>query len=324
VPSFTREICDRLSASGPRLDWLASWLTGSVWSPERFTALPPVRYLEDGERIVTEVEEVIAAAAPRVYDELTNVPAGRDLSLCLDGSEPSAVVIFDGLSLREVSALLRLAADSGLTVVENGTSLAALPSETVDFIEQRLNCGRVAPSQLGGRRDLKDRGIAAYYYSHPGERHTLDAAARALLLWSAFPDNTYKDSGARFADHFAHIQVVLESAWKATVMMIPRGRRILVTSDHGYIYLGAGLTFFRHAQDLRPLSAYLGGERWVRLSEGGEPLAHEDLAIYRERDVAMLRGRVQPHAPGPASNKLYKHGGLSLMEMLTPWLVLSA
>jgi len=75
---------------------------------------------------------------------------------------------------------------------------------------------------------------------------------------------------------------------------------------------------------LRPLSAYLGGERWVRLSEGGEPLAHEDLAIYRERDVAMLRGRVQPHAPGPASNKLYKHGGLSLMEMLTPWLVLSA
>jgi len=38
----------------------------------------------------------------------------------------------------------------------------------------------------------------------------------------------------------------------------------------------------------------------------------------------MLRGRVQPHPPGPASNKLYKHGGLSLMEMLTPWLVLSA
>jgi hypothetical protein len=31
---------------------------------------------------------------------------------------------------------------------------------------------------------------------------------------------------------------------------------------------------------------------------------------------------VQPHPPGPAASKLYKHGGLSLMEMLTPWVLL--
>lgn len=36
----------------------------------------------------------------------------------------------------------------------------------------------------------------------------------------------------------------------------------------------------------------------------------------------MVRGRVQTHPPGPASARLYKHGGLSLMEMLTPWIVL--
>ena len=32
------------------------------------------------------------------------------------------------------------------------------------------------------------------------------------------------------------------------------------------------------------------------------------------RGVAMIRGRVQTHATGQASSKLYKHGGLSLME----------
>jgi hypothetical protein len=31
---------------------------------------------------------------------------------------------------------------------------------------------------------------------------------------------------------------------------------------------------------------------------------------------------VQTHSSGQASSKLYKHGGLSLMEMLTPWIVL--
>ena len=323
MPAFTYDIFDCLSAPGPRLNWLSNWLTDSVWSPERFSAFQPVQYLQEGERMVNEIEEVISASAPRTYDEFTTVPANREILQFLDGPAPSAVVVFDGLSLREAPALLRLAEAAGFTLEEKGIGLAALPSETVDFVEQRLGCGRVGPSSLPGRRDLKDRGIQAYYFAHPGERHTLDPDARALLLWSSFPDNTYKDSGARFAEHFMQIQVLLESAWKATVMSIPRDRRILVTSDHGYVFLGPGLSFARQHDELRPLSAYIGGERYARLSGSGEPPVHDDLKVYPERDVAMLKGRVQLHPPGPSSNKLYKHGGLSLMEILTPWLVFS-
>lgn len=233
------------------------------------------------------------------------------------------MVIFDGLSLREMPALLHLAAQAGLSVVEQGVGLAALPSETMDFVEQRVGCGRIGPSQLGTRRELADRGVAAYYYAHPGERHILDPQARALLLWSSFPDNTYKDAGARFAEHFAQIQALMGAAWNSTVMALPRDRRILITSDHGYIFLGAGLSFTRDREYLRPLSQYLGGERYARLSKEGEPPAHEDLRVYRDRDVAVLKGRVHLHPSGPASSRLYKHGGMSLMEMLTPWLVLS-
>jgi hypothetical protein len=38
----------------------------------------------------------------------------------------------------------------------------------------------------------------------------------------------------------------------------------------------------------------------------------------------MVRGRVQTHPRGEGARKLYKHGGMSLMEMLVPWLVLEA
>lgn len=323
MSGFTREIFDRLTAPGPRLEWLTDWLTHSVWSPDRFEQLEPVAFLQEGERLVNEVEEVIAAAAPRVYDELTVLPAHRDVHPWLESPEPAAIVVFDGLSLRELPVLLRLVRAGGFTVEEQGVGLAPLPSETVDFIDQRLGCGRISPSQLGRRRDLKERNVAAYYYAHPGERHSLDAEARCLLLWSSFPDNTYRDSGARFSDHFVQIQALLEAAWKATVMSIPRGRRILITSDHGYVFLGSGLSFSRHRDTLRPLTAYLGGDRHARLSEDGEPPEHEDLAVFRAQDVAMLKGRIQLHPSGPSANKLYKHGGLSLMEMLTPWLVLS-
>jgi hypothetical protein len=106
------------------------------------------------------------------------------------------------------------------------------------------------------------------------------------------------------------------------VQQIPAGRTILITSDHGYVYFGAGLSFSRDNTALRPLSAYLGGERCKRL-EGRAAPEHADLLVLHDRDVALMRGRVQTHPPGPASSRLYRHGGLSLMEMLTPWLVLT-
>ena len=236
MPSLTREAFDSLSASGTRLEWLSNWLTNAVWSRERFGELSAAQYLEEGERLVNGLEEVIAAASPRVYDELAALPRNRLISTFLDGDQRSAIVVFDGLSLREMPALQNLAESSGLSITESGVGRSALPSETLDFIEQQLGFA-TAPSQLSGRHELKHRGSAAYYYSHPGERHSLDTEARALLLWSSFPDNTYRDSAARFSEHFAQIQTLMESAWNSTVMTIPRGRRILVTSDHGYLFL---------------------------------------------------------------------------------------
>lgn len=322
MPSLSRDTFDSLSKSGTRLEWLSNWLTNAVWSRERFCDRPAAQYLEEGERLVNGLEEVIAAASPRVYDELAAIPRNRLISGFLETDQHSAIVVFDGLSLREMPALQRLAEASGLKIIESGVGRSALPSETVDFIEQQLGF-TASPSQLPERRELKDRGCASYYYSQPGQRQSLDAEARTLLLWSSFPDNTYRDSGARFSEHFAQIQILLESAWNNTVMAVPRGRRILVTSDHGYLFLGSGLSFLRHRDDLKSLNQYLGGDRSARISERGEPPVHDDLAVYRDRDLVVLKGRIQLHLQGPNANKLYKHGGLSLMEMLTPWLVLS-
>jgi hypothetical protein len=325
VGSLTREVFDRLVAPGPRLPWLREWLLGEVWTPKRYDTLGPIAYLERGEQEVNELEDVLATGAARVYDELTaDPPPARDLRAFLDRERPSAAVIFDGLSLREVPVVLRLADESGLRVTESDVSVAAVPSDTVDFVEQRLRAGRISPSALPGRRELRDAGIEAFYYDHEGRRHQLRADCPVLCLWSAFPDQTYQDSGARFANHFAELQRRLEAVWRNTVQAIPPGRRIVVTSDHGYIFFGHGCSAPRTNPALRPLTEWLGGERSRLLGPGEAPPPHPDLAVFPHRRVAMVRGRVQTHPPGPAAARLYKHGGLSLMEMLTPWLILDS
>lgn len=313
-----------LIAQGSRVEWLERWLLEEVWTAERYQNLSPSEYLKDGESKVNELEEIIAKAAYRLYDEfLDEPPPGRNVLDFIGSEQPCALAIFDGLSLREIPVLLNLAQKSNFTIREIGTSYSTLPTETIDFIGQKLKFGSVAPSQLPRRREVKERGIAAYYYDSPSQQHPLDRDSKKLLLWSAFPDNTYSDSGARFAQHFMQIHTRLETAWLNTVQQIPHRQRILITSDHGYVYFGSGLSFERSNPELRPLSEYLGGERYRRLTEeGGQPPEHPDLAVYPNYKVAVLRGRVQTHPPGKSASRLYKHGGLSIMEMLVPWIVL--
>jgi len=316
---------EKLIAPGPRVGWLERWLLEEVWTAERYQNSSPSEYLNNGERKVNELEEIIAQAAYRLYDEFLDEPPGeRSILGFIENDEANAVVIFDGLSLREVPVILSLAEKASLRVLEVGTTYSTLPTETVDFVEQRLKSGRVAPVQLPGRKDLREKGVTAYYYDRPNQQYQLDRDARKLLLWSAFPDNTYSDSGARFESHFEQIQSLLETSWLNTVQQIPRGRRILITSDHGYVYFGSGLSSLRSNAELRPLTEYLGGERYKRMEEGEAPPEHPDLAVYPHRKIAVIKGRVQTHPPGRSAGRLYKHGGLSIMESLVPWIVLEA
>src|SRR3990172_8768920 len=117
MPRLTRDIFDRLTAPGPRLPWVRDWLMGEVWTRARYETLGPLPYLERGEQAVNDLEEVIAAAAPRLYDELTGEPPpDRALRTFLEETRPCAAVVFDGLSLREIPVILRLAEEGGSRV----------------------------------------------------------------------------------------------------------------------------------------------------------------------------------------------------------------
>lgn len=319
------ELLDLLSQPGPRLEVIGNWLL-DLWCAEKYPHEDAVAFLREREEAVNRVETLVAGAASRLYEEFqAGVPLQRDLLQFLLQNRPCAAVVFDGLSLREIPAILSLAEQSGLRVVEHSFSFAGIPSETNDFVAQRLGMPAVSPSQLPSRRELRDRGIRTYYLADASVRDQFDRDADALLIWSAFPDVSYRDSGARFADHFAHLDSKLRLAWMNTVQAIPPGRKILVTSDHGYVFFGAGLSLPRGNQELTAIVQRFGGQRNARLKEGEAPLIHRDVAVMQVPDdgrVVMLRGRVQTHAAGPYANALYKHGGLSLMEMFTPWIVL--
>lgn len=317
---LTNDILKQLIDPGPRLPWVIRWLLDNVWSCRRFEATDPETYLTDGERMVHAFEDLIASSADQLYDELTSA-ALQSPQIWERDPVNSAIVVFDGASLREIPLFLQKSRESGFRVIECSTSMAALPSTTTAFVAARLIGKEVAPKLLPQRREIKEKGAEVYYFDDAiSTRQIYPVDKGRLLVWSAFPDNTYQDSDARFARHFTDMQTLFDTAWKNTVMQIPRGRRIAITSDHGYIFFGAGCdsTSAEEAAELLNHDRF----RVFGDNEGLPSLRTPGLQIVPEKRLAMLRGRIKNRPKGPSANKVYRHGGLSLMEMITPWIVI--
>src|ERR1035437_615550 len=116
---------ESLLAEDERLPAITSWLTDQVFSPERYAAMSRVDYLREGESALCRLEEILTPGAPRVWDELAafgrSAPSPRSwlgLDEALPLEQNRAVVVFDGLSLRELPLLLSQAHASGFRVKE--------------------------------------------------------------------------------------------------------------------------------------------------------------------------------------------------------------
>lgn len=322
---LNRDLLDRWTRPGPRLPDIEGWLLDTVWTENRFQACgnSPSAYLKSGERLVNEREVLLTATAGSIFDELI---AGRNTGLTVaeffSQNGAGAAVIFDGCSLREIPRLVELARASKRPVLSLVCSRSAFPSTTEHFIGDRLGLGlpTIAPSKMASRGELRERGVTFYYFQEPNDMQSVSDNCGLCILWSRFPDVRYTDSTARSAEMYDGIWDLLGLAWKNTVQALPRNCTVVVTSDHGYVFLDAGLS----DQSLEGKDRVFRGKRFRRF-EDNEPLPENDPYIWldRKRRLGAIKGRChnRPQAPS-ASQSIYRHGGISLMEVLTPWLVL--
>jgi len=311
-----KNIYDILYSPGARLPLLEKWLKEEVWSEKRFSMMQPQEYLMSGEKIVKTAEDLLLHAATGIYDEIVAASESSP-SVFNDFALPrTAVVIFDGLSVRELPLILKLARRTGYMVKDFKYGYASLPSDTVSFIEQRIIGKRIGPSQLETRKELKENNIFFRHYDTLIRHFEFSDVESSLLLWSSFPDGTYMNFEAKSAGHFEAIVKQFDVAWKNIILGIPRDYRIILTSDHGYIYLHAG-----YESELKPDKALeaLNNDRFRIFNENEQmPHEHIGLQIIFHKKVAMLRGRIKNRPQGPSAKKIFRHGGMSLMEMLTP------
>jgi len=313
------EIFNLLILSGERIPAIYKWMTDSVWTEERFKSYETTKYYEEGEKQILKLEELILNTASGIYDELASMSLSNFSILKELQDSKTALVIFDGMSLREIPLIKKLARATGFSIEEANYKYASLPSDTKSFIEQRILGKSIAPSQLESRKELKEINIKSFYYDTPIRHFEIPSNGSSYLLWSSFPDGTYLDFEARNSHHFETLIKHFDVVWKNIILAIPKDYRIIITSDHGYVYLNSG---FETSEKGEVALSFLEQERFRFYDGSGAPLDVNELQIISQKKLAMLRGRIKNRPKGHTSNKVFRHGGLSLMEMLTPWIEL--
>lgn len=300
-----------------------------IFSPP-LTSQRAEQQVTERERKVSDIELLLSGSAWELwldFEAATPHTAPSVIDFWNSANGGKAVLILDGLSLRESPWLMQEAKRRGFNVQQAGVRGSEIPSDTTSFaralgFSQRStlenNGAGLAHRLSGARTESMD---AAWDYC-------LDwiASAPAIVLWHHWPDERIHDF-AEPGDGFqklcreAQEQLTSDSFWKMIERMAT-GRRLVITSDHGYAASGmfADVT---NKEQAAWLKAKFGGSRY----SPGPATAHPwsppiSLCLDTRNGINQFAlGRRKWRSAGgyPA----LAHGGLSLLEVAVPFIELS-
>ena len=288
------------------------------------------REVAERERQVAELELLLSSSAWELW---------RDFEGCVPRTTPAviefwnrapagkAVLILDGLSLRESPWLLQEAQRRGYQIHQAGVRGSELPSDTTPFAKALGFSNRSA-------LENNDAGLA---HALPGARtESLDtewiscldwiASAPAIVLWHHWPDHRIHklaepgDGLQKLCRETAQ-HLTSDSFWKMIERMAT-GRRLVITSDHGYAAPGLFWDVASKEQ-AHWLKTNFGGSRFA-CGPGPDhpwlpPISLSLTTAHGTHQFALGRRKWKAGGGYPT----LAHGGLSLLEVAVPFLEIS-
>lgn len=242
-------------------------------------------------------------------------------------SEPfaaRAVLVLDALSLRELPWLLQGAKERGFTLHGVTATSSELPGETNEFARAL---------GLASRSQLQANGGGLAHKLQPARTETIDlpwkdceslvdngSGAKNWVFWHHWPDAKLHDYGAgqglELLTKDAAQQLTSDDFW-AFVERLATGRRLVITSDHGYAATG----YFPDADGdvaAHLKQAFSSGRSKAGNGDAGPFVPPVALQIDSPHGAHLLAlGRRKWRSQG--GYPTLTHGGLSLLEVLSPF-----
>ena len=237
-----------------------------------------------------------------------------------------AVLILDGLSLRELPWLLQGAKERGFTTHEVDACASELPGETDEFARALGFASRSKLQNNGGGLAHKLQAANTETVDLPWKDcQALIDSAPNQVFWHHWPDAKLHDGsgagqGLELLTKDVAEQLSSDDFW-AFVERLATGRRLVITSDHGYAATG----YFPDAdgevgQFLK--QTFASGRNKAGTGDTGPFVPPVALQIHSPHGAHLLAlGRRKWRSQG--GYPTLTHGGLSLLEVLSPFVEIS-
>lgn len=237
-----------------------------------------------------------------------------------------AILILDGLSLRELPWLLQEARERGFTIHEVSANASELPGETDEFARAL---------GLSSRSKLQNNGAGQAHKLQPAQTESIDlpwkdceplvGSTPNQVFWHHWPDAKLHDGsgagqGLEPLTKDVAEQLTSDDFWNF-VERLATGRRLVITSDHGYAATG----YFPDAdgdagQFLK--QTFSSGRSKPGGGDAGPfapPVALQVSSPHGAHLLALGRRKWRSQGGYPTLT----HGGLSLLEVLSPFVELT-
>ena len=258
-------------------------------------------------------------AVPRTSDALAKWWAAQGTA--------RAILILDGLSLREAPWLLQGANERGYTIHQARPTGAELPAETTPFANALGLSSRSALGNDSAPATHRLVGARTDTVSLPWQDCVdLITAHPSWVLWHHWPDKRVHDLDG----HGQGIDLLTEEAAEmlrgdAFWMLVERmatGRRLVITADHGYAASGR-FPDVADSDQVKYLKAQFRAGRYA--DDDGEQSAWVppiDLVIESQHGRhRFVNGQRKWKAQG--GYPTLTHGGLSVLEVAVPFIEIS-
>jgi hypothetical protein len=239
--------------------------------------------------------------------------------------DAKAILILDGLSLRELPLLTQGAEKHGFSVRFSEVTASELPGETNEFAKALGFSSRSQLQNKGGKSvffpDANTDSVGLPWMDCSG---LLDSS-KNWIFWHHWPDDKIHQSsgaGAGLVDVAQDAEAVFGSDDFWTFAgKLAKGRRLIVTSDHGYAFTG-------HFSDS---DNTVGGFLKEKFSSGRNAPDDSETGPFAPPVALRMEGVNGSHLmalgqrkwKSPGGYPVLTHGGLSLLEVLSPFIELS-
>jgi len=327
---ISQQLLQSVTTGTPQQAW--TFVTDYLWTTfsQAIPAAVAAAEVVKRERDLTELENVVSCSAWDMWEHFeSSVPKASQaiVDFWTNTNGGKAVLILDGLSLRELPFLHEEATKRGYKIYQATVRGSELPAETTYFanalgFSQRSS---LESNRAGSAHKLTGAGTESSDLNwmdciqHVGNQE-------GFVFWHHWPDDRLHDlskpgEGLHKLAREIYTGLTSDDFWKF-VERLASGRRLVITSDHGYAACGHFPDLVDKDQVAYMKKLFKNGRTADSTSEDGSWVPPIDLRLTTSHGTHQyVLGRRKWKSP--SGYPTLHHGGLSLLEVFVPFIEMS-